>query len=73
MNSVTITGRKPWPGGKVLLDSAVLEKAKVRSFTALFLQNLQKLSGADTDFLFLIFCHARVQFPTCTTIKAAVF
>lgn len=35
---------------KVLLNLGVLEKAKARSSAALFLQNLQKLSWADTDF-----------------------
>lgn len=45
------TGKRPQAGDKVRLDSGALEKAKARSFAALFLQNMQKLSWADADFL----------------------
>lgn len=44
------TGKKPQPGDEVLLDLGDLEKAEARSFAVLFLQNLQKLSWADTNF-----------------------
>lgn len=44
------TGKKPRSGDKVLLDLGDLEKAEARSSAVLFLQNLQKLSWADTNF-----------------------
>lgn len=44
------TGKESQLGEKVLLDLGDLEKAKVRSFAVLFLQNLRKPSWADISF-----------------------